>query len=94
MVQEGPLEVSIGKGLEIRKVMTESSVIVPTMKDLMTEMGAGSPEELSKMSAEMQKKMGNTATQLSRTLSRDSRHVLEGDESDSDDLSQDELDGI
>lgn len=85
LVQENPLEVSIGKGLQIRKVMTGSSVSVPTYRELMREIGANSPEELEKMSTEMQKKMGNTAPELSDSNpERRKSHHRDG-ESDSGD---------
>jgi len=64
LVQDSPLEVSVGKGVELKKVVTESSVIVPTYQDLMKEIGAGTPAELDAMTSDMQKKLGNTAPEL------------------------------
>ena len=64
LVRDNPLEISVGQGTDIKKVMTESSVIVPTYNELLKEMGAGSPQELDSKSTEMQKKMGNDAREL------------------------------
>jgi|WetSurMetagenome_2_1015567.scaffolds.fasta_scaffold146645_3 hypothetical protein len=64
LIRYGPFEVSVGKGTNIKKVMDEHSVIVPTYRELMAEIGADSPEKLNEMTMSMQKKIGNTAHQL------------------------------
>jgi len=61
LVRENPFEVSVGKGNQTRTVLTEHDVVVPTLKDLMKEMGATSPTELDAVSKRAQIEAGNTS---------------------------------
>jgi len=70
LLKENPFEVSIGKGPESRAVMTDHSVDIPTYGEILREMGAGSQAELDAVSRHMQKRMGNTAVQLTQTPAR------------------------
>lgn len=65
LVRDSPLDISVGKGTSMKKVMDESSVDVPTYEELMKEIGVSSERELSEKSKEMQKSIGNTAEELS-----------------------------
>lgn len=64
VVRDGPFDVSVGQGRSIRPVMTAKSVIVPTFKEIMSEIGVRTPEQLDKKTREIQKRIGNTAHQL------------------------------
>jgi hypothetical protein len=59
-----PLEIGIGKGTSIRKVMDQNNVDIPTYNELMKEIGAVTPHDLDTMTMKMQKKIGNTAPEL------------------------------
>lgn len=81
LVRENPLDVSVGKGTDIKKVMTEKSVIVPTYQELMHQMGASNPSQLKTLGASMQLRMGNTAHQ--------NKDRLDSEKDNSDDDSTD-----
>jgi hypothetical protein len=90
LVQENPLEVSVGNGVDLKKVMNESNVLVPTYRELMAEVGASTPAELREMSVGMQKKMGNTAPELfTGTRSSGRCRTRPAEASDSDGSSSD-----
>jgi len=63
--QEPPFTISAGKLLNIKKVVVDNDVSIPTMAELKKEMGVSSTEELKKKSEKMQKEIGNTAEELS-----------------------------
>lgn len=84
LVQENPLQVSVGKGVDVTNIMTEHSVSVPTYQELMHEMGAGSTQQLEALSESMQKEMGNTAPQLRRSRALSSLQSRQDDESYTD----------
>lgn len=65
LIQEHPFEVSAGSLDKFKPVMNESIVMIPTLHELMTEMGVKTREQLDKKSASLQLQAGNTATQLS-----------------------------
>lgn len=64
LVQEHPFCVSAGKLESFRPVMDERQVIMPTLHDLMREMGVHSKEELDEKSAQLQIKAGNTSERI------------------------------
>lgn len=61
MVRDNPFEVSAGKLLDIKTALTSKDVVIPTLNDLMKEMGVRSPAQLEKKSAEAQMEAGNTS---------------------------------
>lgn len=64
LIRYNPFEISVGKGTRIRRVMDDKSVVVPTYRELMSEIGAGTPAELESMSMRMQRSIGNTAPEV------------------------------
>jgi hypothetical protein len=64
LIRENPLEISIGKGMESKRVMGDNSVDVPTYRELMSELGARTPSDMSRITRGLQQDMGNTAHQL------------------------------
>lgn len=84
LIQEGPLEVSIGKGNETRKIMTEHEVMVPTYHEIMKEIGATNKTDLKKKSIQMQLGMGNTSSKLEDSEPEESYEEEEDDESEED----------
>lgn len=84
LIRENPLELSVGKGMEARSIMTDHSVDIPTYGEIMQEIGAGSPCELDALTRRMQKRMGNTAPQLTQRRAPEQYPSLRSTESDSD----------
>jgi hypothetical protein len=64
LIRENPLEIAVGKGVSTRRVMSDTSVEVPTYRELMRELGAKSPSEMTRITRGLQQDMGNTAHQL------------------------------
>lgn len=64
MCREHPFEVSVGKGVEHKKVMDDEQVSIPTMNELMSEMGASNKSDLDRISAQAQRDAGNDAPEL------------------------------
>jgi len=64
LVQEHPFEVSAGKMDDFKVVMDSKDVIIPTLHDLMKEMGVTNVGELGAKSAMLQAKAGNTSDLL------------------------------
>jgi ABC-type dipeptide/oligopeptide/nickel transport system ATPase component len=64
MVREHPFEISAGKLGKTRTLITESSVVIPTLNDLMKEMGVSSKAQLRDESQRAQLKAGNTSELL------------------------------
>lgn len=73
MVRDNPFELTLGKGTDMRTVVTEESVRIPTYKEIVSEMGVQDKKggSLRKEAIEMQKDMGNDADELGVKLGLD-----------------------
>jgi hypothetical protein len=89
LFRDGPMDVSVGKGTDMKKVMDESAVVVPTYQELMKEIGVNDAQDLMEKSSEMQREIGNTAPELSSSSrTREPEAHGQGEQqSDSDDPS-------
>lgn len=76
LVQEHPFEVSAGSLDKFRPVMNENIVMMPTLRELMSEMGVKSREALDTKSARLQAQAGNTAPQLDGIAHRATAHLV------------------
>jgi hypothetical protein len=70
LCRQYPFDICVGKGLEYKKVMSESSVEIPTLKDIKEELGVKSIPELKKKSAYLQKGAGNNSRTLDSIIGR------------------------
>lgn len=67
LIREDPFEICAGKLTNYRPVMTEDSVIIPTLGELKAEMGVSTKAELDEVSRQLQLDAGNTASQLDKS---------------------------
>lgn len=61
MVRERPFDVSAGSLDKPRRVMTENAVDVPTLDELMAELGVKSEKDLARRAASLQRGVGNNS---------------------------------
>lgn len=66
MARDNPFELTLGKGTEMRTVVTEESVVIPTYKEIVAEMGLPQKRsgDLRSEAIKMQREMGNDADEL------------------------------
>ena len=64
LVRERPFDISAGKGGNIRSVINGSSVVMPTLQELMNEIGVKSKAELDTKSKMLQREAGNDSRHL------------------------------
>lgn len=64
LIREHPFDICAGKLGNIKPVMNDSIVLVPTMNELMQEMSVSSERDLDSESARLQSEAGNTATEV------------------------------
>jgi GTPase SAR1 family protein len=83
LIRESPLEVAIGKGTTVKRIMGDHDVTVPTYRELMRELGAKNPGEMTHMADGLQRGIGNTAPELGSNSRR-------GASDDSEDESEDD----
>jgi hypothetical protein len=85
LIRENPLDLAIGKGTALRKVMSDTDVVVPTYQELMSELGVNTPKELSILTKGLQRHLGNTAPELLQVQDRRSLlKVADSPEDESD----------
>lgn len=68
MSRNDPFEISIGNGLELKKIMTNTDVSIPTVKQLQQEMGVRNRAELDVESAKAQRRAGNTSAVVKKKV--------------------------
>ena len=76
-VKEMPFEILVGKGATAKSVITQHSVVIPTINELMGELGVHNRQELDTKTKELQKQAGNDAPELS-----EKQKELDDDEDD------------
>lgn len=64
MVQDAPFQISVGKGSKMKPLITQRDVIIPTLRDLLSELKVSTRSELDEKTKRLQKETGNTSEYL------------------------------